>query len=193
MSRREDIVRASAQAIADHGVRGLRVSDVAARVGVATSLIYYHFKDRDALVAAALDHVTQRALEFRRRPGAQPARTLDRLVEQFAAEFVDEPDVVDNARAWNELRASAVHEPGLRAAMTAASLAWTQDIADGVRDAHAAGNVAADVDPWDAAVQIAVFMEGLDSRWLTGELTTPEVVRLLTDLAVRLLRPVDPD
>lgn len=188
VSRRDDILTASAQAIADVGVRGLRVSDVAARVGVATSLIYYHFTDRDTLVTAALDHVTRQALAFRRRPGAEPARTVERLLEQFTAEFVDDPEVVDHSRAWNELRASAVHEPALREAMAAASRAWTDDIAAAVREAQAAGNVAAGVDADGVALQVAVFMEGLDSRWLTGELTTAEAVHALRDVASRLLQ-----
>ncbi len=110
------------------------------------------------------------------------------MLEQFTAEFVDDPEVVDHSRAWNELRASAVHEPALREAMAAASRAWTDDIAAAVREAQAAGNVAAGVDADGVALQVAVFMEGLDSRWLTGELTTAEAVHALRDVASRLLQ-----
>ncbi|MYV72610.1 TetR family transcriptional regulator, partial [Streptomyces sp. SID1046] len=44
--RRRAILEGAARVIARRGVRGLRVSDLAAEAGVSTALIYYHFKDR---------------------------------------------------------------------------------------------------------------------------------------------------
>ncbi len=64
-SRREAILQASATAIAQRGVRGLRVSDVAEVAGVSPGLLYYHFKDRGGLLAAALTYINDRARAYR--------------------------------------------------------------------------------------------------------------------------------
>ena len=57
--------------IARRGVRGLRVEQVAAEAGVAVSLIYYYFDNRNGLVRATLEHANERAATGRRPPRAR--------------------------------------------------------------------------------------------------------------------------
>lgn len=146
MSKRDAILEASARAIAERGVRGLRVSDVAEYAGVSTSLLYYHFTDRDGLLCAALFYVNDRAIASRMRADVPGATERDRVLNQLLVEFGDEPDIVENARAWHELRASAIYEEALRAPMIEATRLWHADIAAGVRRAQEAGEVSAGLD-----------------------------------------------
>ncbi|MFM9082554.1 MAG: helix-turn-helix domain-containing protein [Actinomycetota bacterium] len=46
------IVAAARDIIADKGESGLRVTDVAERCGIAPSVLYHHFRDRDDLIVA---------------------------------------------------------------------------------------------------------------------------------------------
>ena len=53
--RREEILAATVEEIEATGLRALRVSDVAARLGLSASLVIYHFETKEALVAEAFD------------------------------------------------------------------------------------------------------------------------------------------
>jgi AcrR family transcriptional regulator len=187
MSKRDAILEASAKAIAERGVRGLRVNDVADYAGVSTSLLYYHFTDRDGLLRAALFYVNDRAIASRMRADVPGETERDRLVNQLLIEFHDEPDIVENARAWHELRASAIYEEALRAPMIEATRMWHADIAASIRRAQEAGEVTARLDADEVALALTIFMEGLDGRWLSGDRSTEEVLGLLRSFAERLL------
>jgi AcrR family transcriptional regulator len=187
MSKRDAILEASAKAIAERGVRGLRVNDVAEYAGVSTSLLYYHFDDRDGLLRAALFYVNDRAIASRMRADVPGATERDRIVNQLLIEFGDDPDIVENARAWHELRASAIYEEALRTPMIEATRLWHADIAAGIRRAQEAGEVSADLDADDVALALTIFMEGLDGRWLSGDRSTEEVLGLMRSFAEELL------
>ena len=61
VDRRAAILDAAIKVIARRGVRGLRVEQVAGEAGVAVSLIYYYFDNRNGLVRATLEHANERA------------------------------------------------------------------------------------------------------------------------------------
>jgi len=54
---RSAILRAAIQEFADEGVAGARTDAIARAAGVNKALLYYYFKDKEALHGAVLDHV----------------------------------------------------------------------------------------------------------------------------------------
>jgi TetR/AcrR family transcriptional regulator, fatty acid metabolism regulator protein len=60
--RREQIARAGLATVMAGGVRGLNMAVVAHRVGIAPSAIYRHFRNKDELVDAILDHLRGRMI-----------------------------------------------------------------------------------------------------------------------------------
>jgi AcrR family transcriptional regulator len=187
MSKRDAILEASAKAIAERGVRGLRVNDVAEYAGVSTSLLYYHFTDRDGLLRAALFYVNDRAIASRTRADVPGTTERERIINQLLIEFGDEADIVENARAWHELRASAIYEEALREPMIEATRMWHADVAAGIRRAQEAGELSAGLDADKAALALTIFMEGLDGRWLSGDRSTADVLALMRSFAEELL------
>lgn len=103
--RRRAILEGAARVIARRGVRGLRVSDLAAEAGVSTALIYYHFKDRTGILRHALAFISDRADRYTGAAGevgaapsaADPRRPLERIL---LLEFQDLPEVRENSTAW---------------------------------------------------------------------------------------------
>ncbi|WP_067573077.1 TetR/AcrR family transcriptional regulator [Nocardia acidivorans] len=188
--RREAILRAAATAIAERGVRGLRVSDVAEVAGVSPGLLYYHFKDRDGLLAAALAYINDRARSY--RTATDPGDSArERLIRQVLDEIQDRPEVRENSLAWNELRACAVYEQTLRAPLTRTSLRWTAEIADAIRLAQALGEIADTLDPDHLGGIATALTEGLSSRWLSGEISTEQArTQLRTALEALLPQPI---
>lgn len=103
--RRRAILEGAARVIARRGVRGLRVTDLAAEAGVSTALIYYHFQDRTGILRHALAFIGDRADRYTGAAGevgaasstVDPRRLLERIL---LLEFQDLPEVRENSTAW---------------------------------------------------------------------------------------------
>lgn len=85
----DDWERAALELIAEKGVRGLAVEPLARRLDITKGSFYWHFKDRDTLLAATLrrweEHDTRnlnRALGAVEHPGQQLVRFFRRVVEE---------------------------------------------------------------------------------------------------------------
>ena len=168
---RERILSACEQTIARSGIRGFRMQDVASAAGVSIGLLAYHFGDRNGLLQAALDHVTERA-EDRARLSAAESTAAVRLSALLCSEFGDEPGVRAGSIAWNELRALAVFEPAQTAAVARSTSAWQLSVRQLV--AEAVEDRGSDLDPAAAALMLTALVEGLSGRWLTGQLNASE-------------------
>jgi AcrR family transcriptional regulator len=164
--RRSAILDAAIAVIARRGVRGLRVEQVAAEAGVATSLLYYYFANRNGLVRATLDHANERAAH----------RTASGVEASLLAEL--DVEARDTSVVWGEVLASAVFEPELRDQLKEATDTWNALVADAIR--ASSGDRA---DPDAIAERLTALVDGLSARWLAG-LTTRERARELLAAAI---------
>jgi AcrR family transcriptional regulator len=80
VDRRQELVAAAYQQIAQHGFEGLRTRDVAAAAGVNVATLHYYFPTKEALIGDVLQHAMER---FRTAmPG--PGTPADQLRTHFA-------------------------------------------------------------------------------------------------------------
>ncbi|RSS57732.1 TetR/AcrR family transcriptional regulator [Streptomyces sp. WAC06614] len=168
--RRRVILESAARLIARRGVRGLRVTELAAEAGVSTALVYYYFKDRSGILRSALAFIGDRADRYTAAAtdpagAAGPAGPRALLERMLLLEFQELPEVRENSTAWGELRAHSVFDPGLRAELAAAGAAWTAEVADLLRAACPGAPGAAAT---AAAERLTALLEGLSVRWLSG-------------------------
>ncbi len=184
--KRQAILKASAKVIAERGVRGLRVHDVAEAAGVSPGLPFYHFADRTGLLTAALGFINERSRELRlNEPLGDSPRA--NLIAQALGEIQDDPRVIENSRAWNELRASAIFEADLRGPVAETTNMWVDEIAAVVSEVIDAGEAITDLAPVAAAREITTLIEGVSGRWLTGELSTAQARESVRSSIDRLL------
>ncbi|WP_295012559.1 TetR/AcrR family transcriptional regulator [uncultured Microbacterium sp.] len=167
---RERILRASRQEIARTGVRGLRVQRVAKRAGVSLGLVYYHFEDRSGLLNATIDAVNLAVQERNPDPDDGSSAVVDLLV----AEFDDEGDVRDDSVVWNEIRAIAVFETDLQNGLSRSTAEWELRLHGPLAQAGVAEEQIPEV-----ATLLTALVEGLSSRWLSGQLGTADAQRLV--------------
>ena len=87
----ERILDAAARAVRKHGYHGVGVADVMKEAGLTHGGFYAHFKSRDALLAAAVEHAGNESANFiakriaaRVARGASPVRAL---VESYLADI----------------------------------------------------------------------------------------------------------
>ncbi|MFE5807789.1 TetR/AcrR family transcriptional regulator [Streptomyces sp. NPDC056491] len=194
--RRRAILEGAARVIARRGVRGLRVSDLAAEAGVSTALIYYHFKDRTGILRQALAFITDRADRYTGAAdaagsppaAADPRQLLERIL---LLEFQDLPEVRENSTAWGELRAHTIFDPELRDELGAAGAAWVEEVAGLLAAVCPAAPPAAVT---TAAERLTALLEGLSGRWLSGLLPVGharDLMRGAIGVEIGLLRSFD--
>jgi AcrR family transcriptional regulator len=179
--RRGAILDAAIAVIARRGVRGLRVEQVAAEAGVAVSLIYYYFDNRNGLVRATLEHANERAASSAR--GSDGGSGRDKVAGSLLAELDGGDHVRDTSVVWGEVLASAVFEPDLRDQLREASGRWSELVAATIAEGVADGSIPGGVDAQATAERLTALVDGLSARWLAG-LLPRERARELLDAAI---------
>lgn len=86
MTTRDRILAAARKAFERHGLDGLSLRDVAAKVGITPMAIYRHFESKEALVDALVLDALE---EWSARVAALPPAEGIARVEQMGAEFLD--------------------------------------------------------------------------------------------------------
>jgi AcrR family transcriptional regulator len=187
--RRTIILEAATRMIAQAGVRGLRVEQVAEQAGVSTALIYYHFSDRAGLLRETLAFVYDRADRYTSPysdPGATDARGA--LEQVLLLELQDDENVKENSTAWGELRSTAIFETDLREQLLDATRRWIDDVTALVEkalteqgDSAGASAGASGADPAAIAERLTALVEGLSERWLSGSIALDRARQMLRE------------
>ena len=154
--RRPAILKAAAEVIAERGVIGTRIADVAERAGTSAPGVLYWFDSKDELLTEALrfsDEQFYAQLHGELEQLEGPRERLARIVELWPAE--GDGEVV----LWMELWVRALRDPAVNAARAALDARWREAIAEVVRDGQAAGEFSA-VDPEEFALTLGALMDG---------------------------------
>jgi AcrR family transcriptional regulator len=187
VDRRTALLNAAVEQIARRGTRGMRIDEVAKAADVSPALVYHHFADRSALLAAALEHIGERADSY---TSPRTGSSRDMLLDLLINEVQDEPTVRTNSAAWGELRDTAIFDETLRPTLAGLTTRWINDVADLVRAGHLDGSVDAGLDPIETGVRLTALVEGLSSRWLAGLLDTSQARHHVETGALSLLNAV---
>jgi AcrR family transcriptional regulator len=113
VSRPEQIQRAAARLFAQRGYGGASVDDIGAAAGVSGPAIYWHYKGKQALLAAMLTDISERLLNdgtacVADTPDAEAA--VRALVHMQVAFALSQPDlIVVHARELHHLDAAQAH------------------------------------------------------------------------------------
>lgn len=146
----------------------MRVLDVCRQAGISTGLVYYHFTDRDGLLAATLEYVNRDSVATRGEPAAAGNDAYAMLRELLLAEIQDDKSVRAKSIVWNEIRAIAVFEPPLATHLAASTAAWQSHVAELVKG-HTGGPTE---QCQETALLLTSLVEGLSGRWLSNQLDT---------------------
>jgi AcrR family transcriptional regulator len=177
-SARERILQAACDLIAERGIGGARIAQIAKAAGVSTALVHYHFRTREVLLAETLDHAFDVAAAVRLRaqgdagesaPDGSAARRLADVVEQSL------PDSDPGRREWQlwaELWLGAARDPSLRPIAAQMYTRYRTWIATAVAEGVAAGEFAP-VDPGETADLAMALIDGLGLRVLLGDPSMP--------------------
>ncbi len=107
--RREEILLAAINEVERVGLAAVRVSDVAAALGVSTGLVFYHFNTKDELVAEAFTYAVERDLATMDRAAVRRGPVLDRI--RAVLRSYGPTGSASGWRLWIDGWALAQHEP----------------------------------------------------------------------------------
>ena len=84
-ARKQEIVRATLETIAEHGVAGATISRIAKGAGITSAALYSHFENRRAILLAALDAVYDQVFaSFRSSCSRDPVQRFREICENHA-------------------------------------------------------------------------------------------------------------
>lgn len=106
--KREQIAWLAADAIAERGLAGASLRDVAARADASLGVVTYHFRNRDDLLAATMETVVA---AIRRR--ATTSRDSDPVERELAAVLPLTPATRRETAVWLAFTDAATRDPGL--------------------------------------------------------------------------------
>ena len=110
--RRHQIVNAFIELVAEQGLKGVTVDDVAAAAGVQRAAVHHYVGSREDLIAAASEELSRR-YEVVAGMGASDAPTIAELIAMMFRDVVTREHVVEH-RTWQSLRAEERRRPAGR-------------------------------------------------------------------------------
>jgi AcrR family transcriptional regulator len=148
--RREQIIQAALSLIGSHGLRRLSVASLARRIGLVPSALYRHFKGKDDVIEAVLQHIRDSLQENVRSVCAETIDPLERLRRLLMRHLAM---VRDNAALPRIVFSEDVYagRPARRARMFAGIRAYLDDVAAIVQQGQTDGQIRLDVDPQTVA------------------------------------------
>jgi len=188
------LLQAALQIVARRGTVGMTLAGVGEAAGYSRGLPAHHFGSKAGLVRALCALIRD---TFQDDLQAAPARApgLDALRGNVDVYFGRGRRRRTTTRALLAMMTEAfMGVPGLRQEMTAYNRIAVEAFARDIRDAIAAGEVRADVDPRGTAVLVLGAMRGAMQQWLVDESIDLVAVRDLLLAAIdRLLVPPAPE
>jgi AcrR family transcriptional regulator len=151
--RRAAIAAAARALIVEKGMAGLRMRDIAERVGINIATLHYHVPSKAALVRLVVETLID---DFRAQPMARPraqlppAALLEHEFADFYEAYIEHPEI---GRLMEEFLNLRQRDADIRAAIDPMQSYWTRMIADILAAGRADGCFRADLDP-DAAAQM---------------------------------------
>lgn len=108
--RKEQIVEAALSILSDRDIKKLKMTDVAEHMGLAPSALYRHFKNRDAMLSAVLEHIRTklyRNLESVRQSTDDGVERLREMLFRHARLISEQqgiPRIVFSDELWGQKR-----------------------------------------------------------------------------------------
>jgi AcrR family transcriptional regulator len=156
--RREEILESAIAEVGRVGLAAVRVSDVAAALGISTGLVFYHFRTKDELVAAAFTYAVQRDLAKMAKAATGPGTVRERV--RAVLRVYGPTGSATGWRLWIDGWALAQHEPVIAAQFRHLEALSRHTVRSLVHDGLADGTISCS-DPDASVSRLLALLDGL--------------------------------
>jgi AcrR family transcriptional regulator len=160
--RREQMLRAALEVIAERGYPETRIADVAERAGTSPALVIYYFKTKDQLLTEAIRFSEDTWYEAGKRRMEAIGTAAGRLEELVAMSCLPEADAEPKSSwlLWLDLWAQSARHPEVAGVRQKFDERWRETIRALVMEGQEAGEFGP-VDPADFADTLSSLLDGL--------------------------------
>lgn len=162
--RREEIITATLDLLAERGVREASTQAIADRVGIAQATVFRHFHSRDEIFAGALEWIGRALFQAIQGPldgsgsPAERLRTVIRLHLRFIGGRKGLPRLLLSDRLHLE-------NPRLKDMVLAIMARYTTAVSRLIREGIDHGEFRRDLDPDRTAGMLIAMIQGIVVRW----------------------------
>jgi len=162
--RREELVRAAFNQIAERGFEGLRTREVAAEVGVNIATLHYYFPTKESLIRGVVEHAMGR---FRSTlaPHGSPSDQLRNHLRAVRKLLADEPEL---GSVMAELALRSARDKSIAAIMTEMYDAWHATMRGLLRRGVKAGDLRPDLDSDGVAALVVATLTAMTLPTMTA-------------------------
>ena len=173
--RRQALVRAAYDQIAEHGFEGLRTREVAAEVGVNIATLHYYFPTKEALIAGVVGYAMER---FRSTlaPHGSPADQLAGHLRAVRDLLRDEPEL---GCVMGELALRSARDPQIAAIMKSTDDGWHRTVRGLLQRAVRHGHLRSELDSDDVAALIISVLTSITLPTAGSAVRTDRALRQL--------------
>ncbi len=156
------LVQSAYQLIAERGMTGLHIRDVASRIGLNHATLLYYFPTKEALIQAVVEYCI-RQFELIQAPNPSistaPGEHLrQRYLFDLAYQLREVPELF---LVLDEFLLYARRDPTTNRVLTEAVTSWQHFLENLIREEIAAGHFRADIDARSIALTIMAFCQGI--------------------------------
>jgi AcrR family transcriptional regulator len=173
--RREELVRAAFNQLAERGFEGLRTREVAAEVGVNIATLHYYFPTKESLIRGVLEYAMGR---FRSTlaPHGSPSDQLRNHLRAVRRLLVDEPEL---ASVMGELALRSARDKSIAALMTEMYDVWHSTVRGLLRRAAKAGDLRPELDSDGVAAVVVATLTAMTLPTMAGAARRDQALRQL--------------
>jgi len=159
--RREQMLQAALEVVAERGYPETRIADVAERAGTSPALVIYYFKTKDQLLTEAIRYSEDNWYAAGTSRMAAIPTAAGQLEELVAMSCLPEADAEPNSSwgQWLDLWAQAVRHPEVAGVRQKFDERWRETISSLVLAGQEAGEFGP-VDPADFAIALSALLDG---------------------------------
>jgi AcrR family transcriptional regulator len=173
--RRQELVMAAFNQIAEHGFEGLRTRDVAAEVGVNIATLHYYFPTKESLIRGVVEYAMAR---FRSTlaPHGSPSDQLRNYLRAVRKLLAEEPAL---GSVMGELAVRSARDKSIAAIMTEMYAVWHVTTRGLLRRAVKEGHLRPELDSDGVAALIVATLTAMTLPTMTGAPRTGQALRQL--------------
>src|SRR5258706_2799527 len=174
-TRRQELVLAAFNLIAEHGFEGLRTRDVAAEVGVNVATLHYYFPTKESLIRGVVEYAMTR---FRSSlaPHGSPSDQLRNYLRGVRKLLAEEPAL---GSVMGELAVRSARDKSVAALMTAMYGVWHVTTRGLLRRAVKEGHLRPELDSDGVAALIVATLTAMTLPTMSGAPRTDQALRQL--------------
>ena len=162
-ARRDQMLRAALDVIAERGFADTRIADIAERIGISPALVIYYFKTKDQLLTEAIRYYEDTwYADGKRRMDVLPtaARRLEEFVAMNLLPDSDPPDLQSDWKLWLDFWVQAARNSDVANVRQKSDERWREVIITLVVAGQEAGEFAG-IDPDSFAIFLSALLDGL--------------------------------